>query len=136
MPHPVNNLCTTSPELRVGRSRRPPDLNSRFIWSRPIAYKMEACRSCTWQGSSTAHNPSSSVDPMTWPPFTPPPAIHMVKPYGLWSRPSPFSLMGVRPNSPPHTTKVSSSKPRRLRSLRRPATGKSIDSHILLALVS
>ena len=33
--------------------------------------------------------------------MTPPPAIHMVKPNGLWSRPSPFSETGVRPNSPP-----------------------------------
>ena len=30
----------------------------------------------------------------------------MVKPVGLWSRPSPFSLIGVRPNSPPQTTSV------------------------------
>ena len=48
---------------------------------------------------------------------TPPPAIHMVKPVGLWSRPLPFSLIGVRPNSPPQTTSVSSSSPRRFQIL-------------------
>ena len=47
----------------------------------------------------------------------------MVKPSGLWSRPSPFSLIGVRPNSPPQMTSVSSSRPRALRSLSRPAIG-------------
>ncbi len=46
----------------------------------------------------------------------PPPAIHIVKPYGLWSRPEPLSETGVRPNSPPQTTSVSSSSPRRFRS--------------------
>src|SRR5881397_2319820 len=60
---------------------------------------------------------------MVRPPFTPPPAIHMVKPLGLWSRPSPFSLIGVRPNSPPHTTSVSSRRPRSFKSRSRPATG-------------
>src|SRR5687767_15533782 len=38
--------------------------------------------------SPTARNPSSSVEPITLPPFTPPPAIQIVNPYGLWSRPS------------------------------------------------
>ena len=55
--------------------------------------------------------------PIVWPPLTPPPAIHMVKPHGLWSRPLPFSLNGVRPNSPPQTTSVSSSRPRAFRSV-------------------
>ena len=36
------------------------------------------------------------------PRFTPPPASHMVKPCGLWSRPSSPCAVGVRPNSPPH----------------------------------
>ena len=58
------------------------------------------------------------------PPFTPPPAIHIVKPVALWSRPRPpFWLTGVRPNSPPQTTRVSSSRPVRFRSVRSAATG-------------
>ena len=65
------------------------------------------------------------------PALTPPPAIHMVKPYGLWSRPLPFSDIGVRPNSPPQTTSVWSSRPRRFRSLSRPATGWSMARQIL-----
>jgi hypothetical protein len=48
--------------------------------------------------------PMSSVRPTTVPGLMPPPANHMVKPQGLWSRPLPFSLKGVRPNSPPQTT--------------------------------
>ena len=42
------------------------------------------------------------------PPLTPPPASQMVKPNGLWSRPSVPWAIGVRPNSPPQTTSVSS----------------------------
>jgi hypothetical protein len=50
---------------------------------------------------STARKPSSSVAPTAWPPFTPAPASHMLKPCQLWSRPglSTPSLVGVRPNS-------------------------------------
>src|SRR5262245_14930867 len=52
------------------------------------------------------------------PPFTPAPASHMEKPCQSWSRPGlpTPSLVGVRPNSPPHTSSVSSHSPRRLRS--------------------
>ena len=57
------------------------------------------------------------------PPFTPPPAIHIVKPYGLWSRPSPPCAIGVRPNSPPQMTSVSFSSPRAFRSVSSPAIG-------------
>ena len=74
---------------------------------------------------SCACMPISSVEPMTCPGFTPPPAIQIVKPQGLWSRPSPFSLNGVRPNSPPQTTSVSLSIPRDLRSVSNPAIGRS-----------
>src|SRR5436853_530952 len=51
------------------------------------------------------------------PPLTPPPAIHIVKPHGLWSRPSLLSVVGVRPNSPPHSTSVSSRSPRCFKSV-------------------
>src|SRR5260370_13682996 len=69
---------------------------------------------------------------MVCPPFTPPPAIHIENPQGLWSRPSPFSLNGVRPNSPPHTTSVSLSIPRALRSASSPAIGLSDARHHLV----
>ena len=59
------------------------------------------------------------------PPLTPPPASQMVKPKGLWSRPSVPWAIGVRPNSPPQTTSVSSSRPRAFRSFSRPAIGWS-----------
>ena len=54
---------------------------------------------------AAALQPISSVAPWLMPPLTPPPAIQTRKPYGLWSRPSPFSETGMRPNSPPQTTK-------------------------------
>ena len=50
------------------------------------------------------------------PALTPPPASHIVKPCGLWSRPSSPCAVGVRPNSPPQRTSVSSSSPRAFRS--------------------
>src|SRR3954447_4048415 len=56
----------------------------------------------------------------------PPPASQMEKPKGWWSRPSLPSEPGVRPNSVPQTTSVSSSRPRCLRSLSRPAIGWSV----------
>ena len=67
-----------------------------------------------------------------WPPLTPPPASHIVKPQWLWSRPlmrpalAPgvgSSTVGVRPNSPPQMTSVSSSMPRCFRSLQQGADG-------------
>ena len=42
----------------------------------------------------------------------------------------PLSDMGIRPNSPPQITRVSSSRPRRLRSLSRPAIGLSVCRHM------
>ncbi len=57
------------------------------------------------------------------PGLIPPPANHMVNACGWWSRPrlrpsAAFdSTIGVRPNSPPQTTRVSSSSPRRFRSV-------------------
>ena len=65
------------------------------------------------------------------PPLTPPPAIQLVNPCGLWSRPLPLSDIGIRPNSPPQMTSVLSSSPRRFRSLSRPATGLSVRPHIV-----
>src|SRR5258706_5030624 len=61
-------------------------------------------------------NPTSSVAPIVIPGFIPPPASHMVKAFAWWSRPRNLeplraSFMGVRPNSPPQTTRVESSKP-------------------------
>ena len=47
------------------------------MWSRPIRCRIVACRSETWQRSSTASKPSSSVAPIAWPPLTPAPASHM-----------------------------------------------------------
>ena len=58
----------------------------------------------------------------------------MVKPQWLWSRPlilpalAPAcgsSTVGVRPNSPPQMTSVSSNRPRRLRSVRAPRSAWS-----------
>ena len=46
----------------------------------------------------------------------PPPASHIEKPLMWWSRPLPCAI-GVRPNSPPQMTSVSSSMPRCFRSL-------------------
>ena len=51
------------------------------------------------------------------PPLTPPPASHIVKPRLLWSRPLAPCEVGVRPNSPPQMTSVSSSRPRCFRSV-------------------
>src|SRR5437588_10832836 len=53
----------------------------------------------------------------------PPPASHMVKPNGWCSRPSLPSAVGVRPNSPPQITRVSSSKPRAFKSRSSAANG-------------
>src|ERR1041385_4299288 len=71
---------------------------------------------------------------MVWPPLTPPPAIHMVKPHGLWSRPY-FSgvcpavtwAKGVRPNSPPQPTNVSFNMPRAFKSASKPVAGLLAD---------
>ena len=59
-----------------------------------------------------------------------------MNPHGLWSRPLPFSLNGVRPNSPPQTTNVSSSSPRAFRSVSNPAIGLSEAPHIFVWLPS
>src|SRR6266853_1979023 len=69
----------------------------------------------------------ASVAPTTRPPLTPPPAIHIVKPRLWWSRPLPDCASGDRPNSPPHSTSVESSRPRRFRSQTRPATRNDAD---------
>ena len=57
--------------------------------------------------------------PAVYPALTPPPAIHMVIASIWWLRPtvSRISPIGVRPNSPPQTTSVVSSRPRVFRSL-------------------
>ena len=67
--------------------------------------------------------PNSSVSPTARPPFTPPPAIHIVNPYGLWSRPLPPCENGVRPNSLHQTTSVSFNSPRCFRSFSSAAIG-------------
>src|SRR5262249_16096131 len=69
--------------------------------------------------------PNSSVAPWTRPPRTPPPASHMLKPRLWWSRPLPCAV-GVRPNSPPQITSVSSSRPRCFRSVKSHAIGWSL----------
>ncbi len=90
--------------------------------SKPSRCRIVACRSCTChlvlrdvvtrvRRSRRGRSPA----------FMPPPAIHMVKQCGWWSRPRNFeppraSFIGVRPNSPPQTTSVSSSRPRCFRS--------------------
>ena len=56
--------------------------------------------------------------------FTPPPAIHMVKPVGLWSRSSPFSLIGVLEFSTPDDQRLVQ-RPRALRSVMSPTMGRS-----------
>ena len=56
------------------------------------------------------------------PPLMPPPASHIEKPLMWWSRPLPWAI-GVRPNSPPQTIRVSSSIPRCFRSVIRAAAG-------------
>jgi hypothetical protein len=55
----------------------------------------------------------------------PPPATHIVYASMWWSRPivSRLSPIGVRPNSPPHTTTVLSSRFSRLRSFTSAAQG-------------
>ena len=67
--------------------------------------------------------PRRSVSPTVMPGLIPPPASQIVKQWGWWSRPRNFepsraSFIDVRPNSPPQTTRVSSSRPRRLRSVK------------------
>ena len=41
------------------------------------------------------HKPMLGVFPTLTPPLMPPPAIHIVKPYELWSRPVPFAYSAV-----------------------------------------
>ena len=43
--------------------------------------------------------PSSSDEPITWPPLTPPPANRQLNTDGWWSRPAVLLIFGVRPNS-------------------------------------
>ena len=91
---------------------------------------MVAWKSFTEILSFAARSPNSSVSPTACPPFTPPPASHIVYPYGLWSRPLPPCDIGVRPNSLAQTTRVSFSSPRAFRSFRSPAIGTSTCPHI------
>ena len=91
---------------------------------------MLAWMSWMWALLFTARSPISSVSPTTCPPLIPAPAMNIENPHGLWSRPEPFSLKGVRPNSPPHTTSVVSSSPCALRSVSSPAMGLSTLAHI------
>ncbi len=52
-------------------------------------------------------------------------------PRGCGRGPCPASLIGMRPNSPPQMTSVSSHRPRCCRSRSRPATGLSVRRHML-----
>lgn len=69
---------------------------------------------------------------MRWAGLMPAPAIQMVKPPRLWSRPRAsmsllpprFSFIGVLPNSDRQTSRVSSSRPRCLRSVMRAWIGR------------
>src|SRR5207248_2304482 len=116
----------TSPSLSVSRSLRPLCRNVSRLWLDPSRCRIVACTSWTWVFPSAARRPTGSVAPSACPPFTPPPASHIENPCGLWSRPFVPSLIGVRPNSPPQTTSVSLSSPRRFRSVSKPATGRSL----------
>ena len=60
------------------------------------------------------------------PPLMPPPASQEVNVNGLWSRPLPPWLHGIRPNSVVQMTIVSSSRPRAFRSLSSAAAGRSM----------
>src|SRR5436853_471329 len=57
--------------------------------------------------------------------------MSIVNPYGLWSRPSLPSVIGVRPNSPPQMTRVSSNSPRAFRSLIRAVVGPPPAVHLV-----
>src|SRR6266511_2421207 len=74
---------TTFPATSVRRKSRPAFRKVRRLWSRPNKWRIVACRSCMCTLSSTARKPYSSVAPWTQPPFTPPPASHIVNPSGL-----------------------------------------------------
>jgi len=56
---------------------------------------MLACRSWIEPRFYADLKPNSSVLPYASPPLDPPPAAHIVNPYGLWSRPVPLSETGV-----------------------------------------
>ena len=72
----------------------------------------------------------------------PPPASHIEKAVGWWSRPrlrpraALDSTIGVRPNSPPQITRVSSSRPRCLRSMISAAEAWSVFSAVVLVVAA
>src|SRR4029077_6945071 len=70
----------------------------------PRALKTVARKSGTdtARGSSTVM-PSALVRPKTEPPRMPPPAMTVDHAFGKWSRPWPWLMRGVRPNSPIQT---------------------------------
>ena len=85
-------------------------------------------RSWTWTRSSTALKPRSSVSPSVMPGLTPPPASHIGEGVGVVVAAvvAAASTIGVRPNSPPQMTSVSSSRPRCFRSLTSAAMAWSV----------
>ena len=85
----ARSFLITRPPTSVRRSSRPLCKNVSCLWSRPIKCRIVAWMSLTWAGSSMVLSPASSVAPTIVPPLTPPPAIHIVKPVALWSRPRP-----------------------------------------------
>ncbi len=78
------------------------------------------------RGSRIRRSPRSAK-----PRLNPPPANHIVKPARWWSRPFPWAI-GVRPNSEPKTTIVSSSMPRCFRSMSRAAAPRSTSAAVPL----
>ena len=71
-----------------------------------------AIRSGADVGRSSTARPSLLVRPTAWPPLMPPPASTTDQACGKWSRPAPALMTGVRPNSPIHTIRVESRRPR------------------------
>ena len=100
--------------LSVTVMGRPSGVANCFCGSTPSSVAAVAMRSGTVVGRVTTLSPSSLVAPRTTPPRTPPPASTALHAAGWWSRPSSSLILGVRPNSPMHTTSVES------RSLRSP----------------
>ena len=88
-------------------------------------------------GSVDGWPPILSDEPMTVPPFTPPPAKNTDCTRPQWSRPGSFDFapsnvntFGVRPNSPAITISTSSSIPRSDRSSSSADTARSVGEQV------
>ena len=73
-------------------------------------------------GAVAGAAPPSSIRPITWPTFIPPPAITSGVRSPQWSRPPFLFSFGLRPISPVTTSSTRSSIPRSFRSSRNAAT--------------